>query len=391
MDTQNVQSKNAEYKGTEIGPIRPPSEAESLLLRVTRNCPWNKCRFCGLYKGTTFSLRKREHVLADIDAIADFVDKIKDAEQLTGEARQRAIRRLNEEIMHAEDGSAVESAMHFYRGDLRSVFLQDANSLLTKTEDLIPILGRLKERFPSVERVTSYARSRTVLDKSDEELRALKDAGLDRIHIGMESGSDKVLELMKKGATKEIHIEAGRKVKAAGIELSEYYILGLGGKEMSEENARETADALTQIDPDFIRVRTLTVPGRVPLADDVRAGTFTQLNDVEGAQELLLFLQNLDVTSYLINNDHILNLLPEASGKLPREKERMTGVVEWFLALPAREQMIYRIGRRAGRINSQRDMQDARLRAWAESIIDGSHINTENIDELIARTMRTFV
>ncbi|MDR3072563.1 MAG: radical SAM protein, partial [Clostridiales Family XIII bacterium] len=344
-------TKNSPYTGTEIGPIRPPSEATSLLLRVTRNCPWNKCRFCSLYKGCTFSLRKREHVLADIDAIADFVDKIKEADTLVGEERTVAIQKLNDELSAATDPSAAESALHFYNGGLESVFLQDANSLVAKTEDLLPILEQLKKRFPEIRRITSYARSRTVLDKSDEDLRALKDAGLDRIHIGMESGADRVLELMKKGATKEIHIEAGQKVKRAGIELSEYYILGLGGKEMSAENATETADAMNHIDPDFIRVRTLTVPSRVPLADDVRAGTFTQLNDVEGARELLRFLEKLNVSSYLINNDHIINLLPEASGKLDKEKERMISVVKWFLELPEHEQMIYRIGRRAGRIH----------------------------------------
>jgi radical SAM superfamily enzyme YgiQ (UPF0313 family) len=383
--------KQKEYEGTEIGPIRPPSEAMSLMLRVTRNCPWNKCKFCGLYKGTAFSIRKREHVLADIDSIADFVDKIKGTELLAGKDKTDAIQKLNEEIQTAEDSGAVDSALHFYQGGLSSVFLQDANTLLTKTADLLPILTKLKERFPSIERITSYARSRTVLDKSDEDLRALKEAGLDRIHIGMESASDNVLAFMNKGATKEIHIEAGKKVKKAGIELSEYYILGLGGKAMSRENALETADALSQIDPDFIRVRTLTVPKTVPLAEEVRAGNFTQINDVEGAEELKLFIENLHATSYLINNDHILNLLPEASGRLPKEKGRMVSVVNWFLTLSPREQMIYRIGRRAGRINSAADLADPRLRAWAESMIETNGITDDNVDEVIAKIMRTFV
>jgi biotin synthase-like enzyme len=361
------------------------------MLRVTRNCPWNKCRFCSLYKGTQFSIRKRADVIADIDAVASYVNKIAGAGQLTGSARAAAISSLNDEIATDENRMAAESAMHFYRGGLTSVFLQDANSLLTKTDDLLAILTHLREKFPSVERITTYARSKTVIAKGADDLARLMAAGLDRIHIGMESGADNVLAFMDKGAKKADHVRAGQLVRGAGIELSEYFILGLGGLEMSRDNALETADALNRIDPDFIRVRTLTVPGRLPLAEDVRSGVFTPLNDVQGAEELLLMLKNLDVHSYLINNDHILNLLPEASGKLPEEKSRMIGVIEWFLGLPEKEQMIYRIGRRAARINSRADMENPQLTAWAADLIDQEGINRDNIDTLISKTMRRFI
>jgi hypothetical protein len=379
------------YSGTEIGPIRPPSEASSLMLRVTRNCPWNKCRFCSLYKGTQFSIRKRSDVIKDIDAVSLYVNKLAEIGQLSGGARAAAISSLNDEINADENRMAAESAMHFFQGGLTSVFLQDANSLLTKTDDLLAILIHLREKFPSVERITTYARSKTVIAKGAEDLARLRAAGLDRIHIGLESGSDKVLDFMDKGADKATHIEAGLLVRGADIELSEYFILGLGGLEMSRDNALETADALSRIDPDFIRVRTLTVPGRLPLAEDVRSGTFTPLNDVQGARELLLMLENLDAHSYLIGNDHILNLLPEASGKLPEEKERMAGVIRWFLSLPEREQMIYRIGRRAGQINSRADMENPQLTAWAEELIREEGINAGNIDQRISKAMRRFI
>jgi hypothetical protein len=384
-------NNNMEYTGTEIGPIRPPSEASSLMLRVTRNCPWNKCRFCSLYKGTQFSIRKRSHVIEDIDAVASFVYKIAGIEQLSGAARTAAISSFNDESASEENRMAAESALHFWQGGLSSVFLQDANSLLTKTDDLLAILTHLREKFPSVKRITTYARSKTVISKGADDLARLRAAGLDRIHIGMESGADNVLSFMDKGAQKADHIEAGQLVKAAGIELSEYFILGLGGLEMSRDNALETADALSRIDPDFIRIRTLSIPGRLPLAEDVRKGVFTPINDVQGAEELLLMLTHLDAHSYLINNDHILNLLPEASGRLPDEKSRMIAVIEWFLSLPEELQMIYRVGRRAGQINSRADLESPSLRAWAASLIEAEGINRGNIDAEISKTMRRFV
>ncbi|MEG0662067.1 MAG: radical SAM protein, partial [Anaerovoracaceae bacterium] len=241
--------ENRMLENLELGPIRPPSEAESLLLRVTRNCPWNQCKFCGLYKGKKFSLRDKEEIKAEIRRVKHYAD--------TGEF----------------DGSSAAQMAHQWKlAGMKSVFLQDANTLIAPSEDLAEIIRLVKEEFPSVERVTSYARSHTVARKTEEELNTLFAAGLNRVHIGMESGCDAVLEGVKKGATKAIHIEAGRKIKAAGITLSEYYMPGLGGKEYSEKNAEETADALNQIDPDYIRIRTFVVIDGVPLAEDYANG-----------------------------------------------------------------------------------------------------------------------
>jgi radical SAM superfamily enzyme YgiQ (UPF0313 family) len=316
------------------------------MLRVTRNCPWNKCKFCTLYKGAQFSIRRREHVLQDIDDIARFITELKEIEELAPARRPAALSSLRRTMERPENRDAAESALHWYSYGCKSVFLQDANTLLTKTDDLAAILRHLKENFPQIERVTSYARSATALSKSDEDLARLYVAGLDRVHIGMESGSDRVLEFMQKGATKQIHVDAGKKIKKAGMELSEYYIIGLGGAEMSEEHALESADALNNIDPDFVRIRTLSVPGRAPLAEDVRAGRFTQINDIQGAQEFYKLLEALNVNSYVIANDHIVNLLPEASGKYPEDKERMLAVVRGFLELSPEDQAVYRVGRR---------------------------------------------
>jgi hypothetical protein len=330
-------------------------------------------------------------VLADIDAVASWTERFARLGRLSGAEREREAAALDVAANEAANAGAVQSAIHFWQGGMRSVFLQDANSLLARTDDLVAILGHLRARFPQIERITTYARSQTAADKGAEDLARLRQAGLDRIHIGMESGADRVLAFMDKGATQEIHIRAGKLVKAAGIELSEYYILGLGGREMRREHALETAEALNRIDPDFIRVRTLSIPRSLPMAEDVREGRFTPQNDVQGAEELLLLLENLRGTGFLVTNDHILNLLPEATGRLPGDLPRMMEAVRWFLELSEYRQMVYRVGRRAGRIHGRADMEDARLVSWAERLIEQEGIDASNIDARLAKIMRGFV
>ncbi len=140
--------------------------------------------------------------------------------------------------MKPEELAAFHAAYHWcFAGGMQSVFIQDANSLIIKTAELVEILTHLKMRFPAIQRITSYARSHTLARKSVEELRDLRDAGLNRIHVGLESGSDEILKRVRKGVTKQIHVEAGIRVKEAGIELSEYFMPGLGGRALSEENA----------------------------------------------------------------------------------------------------------------------------------------------------------
>ena len=158
---------------------------------------------------------------------------------------------------------AFHSALNWVRSGMQSVFLQDANTLVIKPDDLVAILEYLRQVFPQVERVTSYARSHSVARISDEDMAHLAGAGLNRIHIGMESGADDVLEFIKKGVDQKTQIVAGQKVKSAGIELSEYFMPGLGGRLYSRENALETAEAINKINPDFIRIRTLAIPAPI--------------------------------------------------------------------------------------------------------------------------------
>ncbi len=256
--------KNDAYAGFEQGPIRPPSEAYSLLIRVTRNCPWNRCTFCPVYKGTRFSMRPVEHVKRDVDSVHRHVQTLRQLADESGRVSRTEIGRAFENV-EPGDWQVFNVALNWAAGGMRSVFLQDANSLVIKPARLVEILTHIKMRFPWVERITSYARSHTLARMKDDDMKAIRGAGLDRIHTGLESGSDRILEMVAKGATKEMHVKAGSKVKRAGMELSEYYMPGLGGRALSEENALETADAMNQINPDFIRLRTLAIPDRAPL------------------------------------------------------------------------------------------------------------------------------
>jgi radical SAM superfamily enzyme YgiQ (UPF0313 family) len=379
-----------DYQGFEQGPIRPPSEAGSLLIRVTRNCPWNRCRFCPVYKGRRFSLRPVEHVIEDIDRVQRYVTALQEATGGTGRLRPADVRRVGETVAPRDD-DAFQAALHWLSGGMRAIFLQDANSLIIKPEDLKQVLARLRDGFPWVERITSYARSHTVARIADADLQALADAGLNRIHIGLESGSDRVLARMQKGVTKAVHIKAGRKIKQAGMELSEYVMPGLGGQDLSREHALETADALNRIDPDFIRLRTLALPHHTELYADFEAGRFTKLTDRAMAEETLLFLEHLAGISSTVKSDHILNLFQEVEGRLPAAKTAMTRVIRDFLALPPEEQVLYQVGRRLGFFTCLADMAAPERRSRVEQACRHYGIHAGNVDATIDDLMKRFI
>ena len=382
---------DAAYGGFEQGPIRPPSEARSLLIRVTRNCPWNRCTFCPVYKGETFSIRPVAHVMRDIDAVHHQVQILQslgiDNSDVDRQMIMDAARR-----QPAEDLPAFQAALHWITaGAMKSVFLQDANSMAVKPDHLLQILKHLGTRFPSIERVTTYARSASIARLTADQLVAFRQAGLIRIHVGLESGSDRVLRRVQKGVTKQIHICAGRQVKEAGIELSEYYMPGLGGRDHWREHALESADALSQIDPDYIRLRSLVIPGKVPLAADQDAGSFVMCTEVEVQEEILLFLESLTNVTAKIRSDHIMNLLPEVDGKLPRDRQRLQQVIRDFLKLAPQEQTLYRIGRRLGLFNGLKDLADGDRRRLAEQNLRLLGIDSGNCDRILEEMVRRFV
>jgi len=387
----NFQNKPVEkYNGFEQGPIRPPSEANSLLIRITRNCPWNRCTFCPVYKGTKFSIRPVEHIKKDIDSVSSHVEKLQKLSDESGHISRKDIRQAAEKA-EPDQLHAFNAAFSWIAGGMRSVFIQDANSLIIKPADLVEILKHLKKRFSQVERITSYARSHTVARIKDTDLEAIKEAGLNRIHIGLESGSNEVLKMIKKGVTKETHIKAGLKVKKAGIELSEYVMPGLGGRKYSEIHALETADALNRINPDFIRLRTLAIPNGLGLYEDYMNGTFEKCNDVMMAKEILLFLEMLAGITSVIKSDHILNLFEEVEGVLPDDREYMTGVIQNFLSMDSKHQALFQVGRRLGIFSRLSDMDSPHRFARAEKICRELNITPENVDEIIDEMMKRFI
>lgn len=336
----------------EIGPIRPPSEAESILLRLTRNCHWNKCAFCPVYKGSQFSMRKVGEIKADIDTMSSIAERI--YRELKSRYPDRAdnmpVVRIMKEIDFGPDidpGCARQVAFWIYHG-MKSLFLQDADALVLRTDDLAEILNYIREKFPTIERVTTYSRAQTVGRKSPEELRLLRTAGLNRIHIGMETGSDEVLALVNKGVTSEVQIRAGRSLIDAGFELSEYFMPGLGGKALSRENALESARVICAINPTFIRIRsTVPVPG-TPLYE-MMPDRWEPLTEEDKVRELRLFIENLSGITSTVRSDHIMNLLEDVSGELPRDRERMLAIIDRFLGMDTDDRESFIVGRRIGR------------------------------------------
>ena len=382
--------KNNQYHGFEQGPIRPPSEAYSLLIRVTRNCPWNRCTFCPVYKGSRFSIRKVEHVKKDIDLVYRYVEALQQMGRESGHISRIDANKIAENIKQV-DLQAFSAAFSWFNSGMSSIFIQDANSLFIKSFDMAKILLHLKKRFPKVERITSYARSHTIARIKEADLNAIRDAGLSRIHIGLESGSDLVLKMVNKGATKETHIKAGIKVKNARIELSEYIMPGLGGRRYSDIHALETADALNRINPDFIRIRSLAIPGNIPLFEDYKAGRFEKCSDLMTANEILMFIENLEGITSIIKSDHILNLFEEVEGSMPEDKEHMLSIIRSFLSMNPKRRCLYQVGRRLGLFHCLGDVNNGRRTAKVEKICHELGITPENVDETIDEFTQRFV
>lgn len=340
----------------EQGPIRPPSEAASLLLRFTRNCPWNKCAFCPVYKGRKFSRRSKEEIKKDIDTVRAILDDLKALSWSQGQggkisrpliSQVLASPTLSEQYKHV--------ALWRYQGQ-GTVFLQDANSLLLKTRELVELLGYLRKQIPGITRITSYGRSSTLARKSLAELTSLKKAGLDRIHIGLESGSDQVLKMVKKGCTAEQHIQAGQKVVQAGLTLSEYIMPGLGGTVLSTEHALETARVLNAINPHFIRLRTLHVVPGTELFDKLRTKEFQKPAEDDLVHEIRLLIEHLECTQTTLTSDHIMNLLEEVQGTLPEDKKSMLKTIDQYLELSPEDRLLFRLGRRGGALRSVKEI-----------------------------------
>jgi len=374
----------------ELGPIRPPSEARSLLIRATRNCPWNRCQFCPVYKTQKFELRPVEEIEKDIQTARAISEEIRTLAWKMGYGgRLKDIAAMLCRSPRYND--SVRNVALWLYFDAESAFLQDANSLIMRTPDLVRVIRALKAAFPSLTRITSYARSKTTAKKSLEELKELYEAGLSRLHVGLETGYDDLLRYMQKGVTAEEHVEGGRRVKESGISLCEYVMPGLGGKNMSKEHVEQTARVLNEIDPDYIRLRTLEVGEGMPLLQKLQEGDFKLQTEDEVVEEIGALVERLDCRSEL-KSDHILNLLSEVEGKLPQDKEKMLAIINRYLALPLSERINFQLGRRAGYYERLDELQDAYKHEKVEQII--KRIESENsggVEEAIYTLKTRFI
>jgi len=376
----------------EQGPIRPPSEAESLLIRATRNCPWNKCTFCHSYHDSKFSLRSVEEIKQEIDAMHAIAESIAELSCKRGQGGK-----VNDSIVQMifndygfSDAYRSVAAWLYFGG--KSVFLQDANSIIMKTEDLVEVLKYIKVKFPFVDRITSYGRSKTAAKKTVEDFVKLKAAGLSRIHVGMESGYDPVLEFIKKGETAADHIEGGKRIMAGGISLCEYIIPGMGGDKWSTEHAKQTAEVLNKINPDYIRLRSLQVREGTALYTMMKEGLFTPLADEDVLKEIRLLLENLHCRDTYIVSDHILNLLQEIEGKLPDDKARLLGVIDRYFSMSLKDRMIYRLGRRRGIYNSLDDLANIRIYDRLRQIVEEyEKKDPQQLDRDLYKAMHGFI
>jgi len=261
------------------GPIyRPPSEADSLLVQATIGCPHNKCTFCMVYKqGPRFEIRPLNDILSD-----------------------------------------MKTARHTYGQGVQTLFLPAGNTIAMPTDALATVCQTAYDLFPDLERITVYGSSQYIHQKGPERLQRLAEAGLGRIHVGLESGSDTVLDMVSKGTHAAQQIEACGWVKAAGIELSVYVMLGIGGHAHTRQHARDTAKALNAIDPHFIRLRTFVPKINTPMLDDVQEGCFKMLGPHGVLAETAQLIRHMEVTSRLAS-DHYTNYL-NLEGQLPRDR-----------------------------------------------------------------------
>ncbi len=327
----------------ETGVYRPPSEggSNSLLVRFTRNCPWNKCTFCAMYKTEKFELRSLQEIKDDIDAMAAIRDElyaISRQQGLQEGISRNAPAELIKRYPKLNHDQGFMMFLNWLVSGARTAFLQDANTLIMKTRDLVQALEYLRLRFPSLKRITTYARSKTIARKTPEELQAIREAGLERLHIGLESGDDQILKHVKKGADAEEHIQGGLKALEAGFQVSEYWMPGLGGRAHWESHARQTARVLNAINPHYIRSRPFRpLPGS-PMYQDYQQGSLQLQSPKEQLQELKLTMQELEVTSRVCF-DHVGNYWRDSSGvllfshdyegyKFPEQKQQVLDLIQ---------------------------------------------------------------
>ncbi|MFO7568350.1 MAG: radical SAM protein [Smithellaceae bacterium] len=294
-----------------VGVYRPPSEGGSfsLLLRITENCPWNKCTFCEMYKGHPFVYRPVADIKADIDTVKVMADEIREVSRKIGQEG-----RLNRDVLRAllgvnpylNENHCFSTVFNWLYSGAKTAFLQDANSMIMRPLEFIEVLRHLRQTLDSLTRVTSYTRSKTLAQRKLEELTAIREAGLDRIHVGLETGDDEILKIVRKGVTSAEQIEGGKKAMEAGFQLSEYWMPDLGGRERWRQHAENTARVLNEINPNYIRSRPFVPRQGTEIFEEYEQGRLHISSPHERLEELQVMIENLNVTSRVCF-DHNMN------------------------------------------------------------------------------------
>lgn len=269
--------------------FRPPSEANSILLQITTGCSHNKCTFCGMYKGSRFSIKDDKTIMDDIDFAA----------------------------IHCRHQERL--------------FLCDGDALIIPQKRLIPIIKQIRKKLPWVSRIGTYANTKSIQMKSEAQLKELYDLGLTIAYMGLESGDDVTLANINKGADSQQMIDMGRKIRAAGIKLSITVLLGIAGLERSHIHAKETGRVLSAIDPEFVGALSLMLTPNTPLFHEAEKGAFTLPGPTQMLEELYLMFSATELSNGYFHANHASNYLP-IRAKLPGDKEKTLRLIEEALA-----------------------------------------------------------
>ena len=264
---------------------RPPGEWRSFLVQATIGCSHNGCTFCGMYKGKKFRIRSMDDIIGDIREAAAFYNQYE------------------------------------------KVFLCDGDAIVMKTEDLLEIIGEIKKDFPHCRLISTYAGPRSTLSKTPEELKILQEAGLGRAYLGIETGMEALLQSTNKGVSRAEMLEAGLRLRNAGIDLWGIILIGLGGKPLSMENARETAKIINEMQPNHLSAMNYTPVEGTKLGNQALRGEFQVLGAKESLMETAELIRNLEVSGMHFTSDHASNYLP-LKGTLNEDRDKLLRLID---------------------------------------------------------------
>ena len=337
----------------ELGPMGPIGESGSLLLRINRNCPWNRCLFCPVYKGRTFSQRPAEEICVDIDAASRIWSVLDEASWSMGFGGRISSEVVGRVILehpdlyghgahkvaqgHSEALHALNNVANWIHHGVRRVFLQDADALAMKPAALAEVLRYLRRRFPTIETVTAYARSRTCSKRTFRDLAVLHESGLDLCLVGIESGSDAVLEFMHKGVTASQHVDAVTKLREAGIRVAAFVMPGLGGRNREfGDHMKRTIRVLNAGRPHEVRVRSLAVIEGTPLHSCMESGGYMPPTEEQMVDEIDCLIAGIDFGCEL-ETLQMTNPLLTFRGNLDDHRDALRAAIARFKTMAAHE------------------------------------------------------